>query len=102
MDKNNPNIIPFKKKEQPETPSTHMFTLDVYMNQDEEYEVHMEINDAFDDEEIGNAMMGSTMKYMTESTYEGFSIDVSDDPEMMTLIEELQELAERSDNANDN
>ena len=43
MDKNNPNVVAFKAKEKPEIPPQLMFMLSVYINQEGEYIVEMEL-----------------------------------------------------------
>ena len=44
----------------------HMLTLDLYMTADEKYEVMMETNGDFDDDEIGSALMATAMKFVID------------------------------------
>ena len=43
-----------------------MFTVHVYKNSDNEFEVSMEVEDGFDDEEIFEALLATAMKYATD------------------------------------
>lgn len=60
------NIIEFGKKPKAKNNSDHMFTLDLYMNTDGEYEVYMEVDDIFDSSEVFEAMIAAAMKYAVD------------------------------------
>lgn len=59
------NVIDFESK-RPHKFATHMFNLQMYEDEDGKYEVELEINEIFDDEEIGEAMMAAAVKFMSE------------------------------------
>ena len=55
------------RRDKPQTiPSSHMFTLDMYMNAAGEFEVHMTVNDAYSDEELFEAQIAAAMKFATD------------------------------------
>ena len=62
------DIIDFNKRKNNHSNmvSDEMFSMSVYMDQDGMYEVYMEVNDAYDEEQIGDALTNAMMKYLID------------------------------------
>ena len=59
------NIIDFKAKktEKTELATHHIFTLDMYINSNDEYEVNMEIGEDFEDQDVLEALIACISKF---------------------------------------
>ena len=60
------NVVEFGKKPKPTQASSHMFTLDMYMTSDGEFEVYMEVDKGQSEETIFEGMIAAAMKYATD------------------------------------
>lgn len=65
------NILEFKKKEKP---AEHLTSIHVYIDTDGQYEVNMEINDVYGDDQVFEAIMATAYKFASE-----MDIDEDDD-----------------------
>ena len=82
------DIIDFRaaKADKPKpTTTSHIFTLDMYINSNGEYEVSMEIDEAFEDGDVLEALVCATSKFavdqgLHEVDEEG-TLDVMFEPE---------------------
>ena len=57
------DIIEFKMPKKPPTSSMHMFTLHMWQNKDNEYEVEMDVSDQFDDQDIFDGIMAAGFRF---------------------------------------
>ena len=69
------------RRDKPKTiPSSHMFTLDMYMNAAGEFEVYMEVDDNQSEEAIFEAMIAAAMKYAVENNLQEDDTEIEDTP----------------------
>ena len=57
------NVIPFKPKE---TDSVELFNMTVFIAEDAQYELYMEINDEYTDKDIFEGMQAASFKFAIE------------------------------------
>lgn len=76
------DVVDFKKKKPAPYMTDHMFTLNVYMNTNGEYEVDMQMEDAYADADVLEAMVAVMMKFaMDQELVDGDKFVLAEEPE---------------------
>ena len=103
------NVVEFNKfakeaKENNKPLSSKLFTLDMYITEDNEYEVYLEMDDDYDNELIFEAMVSASMKFAVDHDLvqetPSNQLDLILD-QRKEIEEQRDDIANRQDNSND-